>query len=166
VLRIHFPVGPAGIEPAPAVLQTAALPSKLPAQIPAAAPSRPRVCCHLVIFQRRVRDSNPQGCYTTPVFETGALPVRLTLRHRGVVMIRGRSHVGLLVSGSTSMLREGLEPSSSGFASRCSVRLSYRNAAFHLLPSAHCLLPAAYCSMHRAGVEPATHRLKAGCSAS
>src|SRR6185312_9099658 len=30
--------------------------------------------------QRRVRDSNPQDLSATPVFETGALPVRLTLR--------------------------------------------------------------------------------------
>ena len=31
-------------------------------------------------FQRRVRDSNPQGLAATPAFEAGALPVRLTLR--------------------------------------------------------------------------------------
>ena len=39
------------------------------------------------IEQRRVEDSNPQGIYATPVFETGALPVRLTLRFRSRVVM-------------------------------------------------------------------------------
>jgi hypothetical protein len=73
--------------------------------------------------------------------------------------------------GAAPMLREGLEPSSSGFASRCSVRLSYRNVVVLRAScrvratSAHAARSTRHFFMHRAGVEPATRRLKAGCSA-
>src|SRR6185437_1450650 len=47
---------------------------------PLCQPSRTLSCRHLRARQRRVRDSNPQDLSAMPVFETGALPIRLTLR--------------------------------------------------------------------------------------
>ncbi len=84
------------------------------------------------------------------VFETSALPVGRTLR---LYTDQDEPPSGLM---SSPALREGLEPSSPGFGGRRSVQLSYRNSA---LGTQH------YPPMHRAGLEPASLRLKGGGSA-
>lgn len=87
----------------------------------ALAPRRNRPLCQLSArsrLQRRVRDSNPQGPQPTPVFETGALPVRLTLRRRS------RIHLSRYwMTSHTSLSRS---PSASGRTRTCtSVHLKH-----------------------------------------
>ena len=118
-------------------------------RVSSAAPSATRPTLHAVqITEEGERLELPRHSRATPVFETGALPVRLTLRirsHRWMSRYWMTSHTSSFVR-FIRMPQAGLEPAHQSFLRRSPLPLGYCGVSLRLAFRSPVL---------RAGLEPA-----------